>query len=69
MSDTEDKDTRYYIDLDLAAQSLIGWDHGDRNNLVQELPLPCQRVFISKGQYNKLVHKHLAVRTSTGQDR
>ena len=69
MSDTEVKNTRYYIDLDLAAQTIIGWDHGDRNNLVQELPLPCQRIFITKGQYNKLAHKHQTVRSSTGQDK
>ena len=67
MSDIEDKDTRFYIDLDLAAKAIVGWDHGNRHDLVQDLPLPCQRIFVSKGQYNKLLSKIKAIKASTGQ--
>lgn len=54
----QDKETRYYIDLDLKNNSIIQIDYDQRQNIVQELPnLSHQRVFITKGQYNKLVKK------------
>jgi len=55
MHKKEDKNTRYFIDLDLRQQRILDWDFGDKNSLSQELPNPdLQRVFISRGQYNKL---------------
>jgi hypothetical protein len=53
----EDKETRYFIDLDLEKRTILNWDYDQRNELVQELPKPKQRVVITKGQYNKLVEK------------
>jgi len=41
---TEDKNTRYYIDLDLRTRKIINWDYDQRDNLVQELAEPYQRV-------------------------
>ena len=50
-----DSDTRYYIDLDIGEMKVIGWDYGQRQKIEQELPDPnSRRIFITKGQYNKL---------------
>lgn len=47
--------TRFYIDLDLKAKKIIGWDFGQGEKLAQKLPDPNhRRIFITKGQYNKL---------------
>ena len=57
MTRIEDKDTRYFIDLDLETQTLLGWDFGNRFELVKQKPAsPAHhRVFLTKGQWNKLV--------------
>ena len=50
-----DKDTRYYIDLELATKKVIGWDFDQRQKLVsEELPIGQVRIYITKGQYSKL---------------
>jgi hypothetical protein len=50
-----DSDTRFYIDLDIKTKKVIGWDYGQRQELKQELAdLNHRRIFITKGQYNKL---------------
>jgi hypothetical protein len=50
-----DPNTRFYIDLDLKAKKIIGWDYGQRQELEQILPNPDhRRIFITEGQYNKL---------------
>lgn len=61
MKNKEDKNTRYFIDLDLATRKILAWDYDDRHKLVaQELNKSSHhRVFITKGQYNKLESKHL----------
>jgi hypothetical protein len=54
----QDKETRYYIDLDLRNRRIINWDFDQRDRLVQKLEMPYhQRVFITKGQYNKLIER------------
>lgn len=54
----EDKDTRYFLDLDLRTGKILGWDHGQRHSLQQEINHPDQqRVFLTKGQYKKLESK------------
>ena len=51
-----DTDTRFYIDLDLKTKTILGWDYGQREDIDQELPnSDHQRIFITKGQFNKLV--------------
>lgn len=53
-----DSDTRFYLDLDIKTKTILGWDYGQRQELVQNLPNPNhRRVFITKGQYNKLEKK------------
>ncbi len=55
----EDRNTRYFIDLDLETMEIINWDYDQKDLLVEEkLDIPgLHRLFISKGQYNKLVEK------------
>lgn len=54
----EEKDIRYYIDLDLKDNKIINYDLGDRRKISQKLINPYhQRVFITKGQYNKILDK------------
>jgi hypothetical protein len=55
MAKAIDSDTRFYIDIDLKTKKVIGWDYGQRQELKQELPDPNHcRIFVTKGQYNKL---------------
>lgn len=63
MSKHEDKDTRYFIDLDLRSGRILTWDYDDRYKLVVQRPAEPfhHRVYISKGQYNKLEQKHRAL--------
>lgn len=60
----QDKETRYYVDLDLRAQKIIKWDYDQRDRLVGQEPArpSLHRVFLTKGQYNKLVKKDLDLR-------
>ncbi len=59
MKKKEDKETRYFIDLDLTTRKILNWGYDQRDNLVQKLENPShQRVFISKGQYNKLEKRY-----------
>jgi hypothetical protein len=69
MRKKEDQDTRYFIDLDLLSGTLLGWDYDNRHELIVEEPASPfhHRVFISKGQYNKLETKHLAVISSAAK--
>ncbi|QDV70867.1 hypothetical protein Poly24_46000 [Rosistilla carotiformis] len=49
----------YYIDIDLYSRQILSWQSDTQNNIdFGELTNGCYRVFLTKGQYNKLV-KHL----------
>ena len=56
----EDKETRYFIDIDLKTQKIIRWDYDQRENLVTQKPAASfhHRIYITKGQYNKLEQKY-----------
>lgn len=56
----EDSETRYFIDLDLKSGEILSWDYDQRERLVKRgLAKPSHhRVFITKGQYNKLEKKY-----------
>ncbi len=56
MKKIEDKETRYFIDIDLKTRNIIGWDYDQRCKLADyESAEPSHhRVYITKGQYNKL---------------
>lgn len=59
MGRKEDVDTRYYIDIDLKNKKIISWNYGQKDQIQQELNNQFhQRVFITKGQYNKLECKY-----------
>ena len=56
---TEDKNTRYYLDLDLKKRAVLDWDYDQRDRLSQELADPSHhRVFLTKGQFSKLQNKN-----------
>ena len=66
MKKKEDKDTRYYVDLDLRTLKILDWDYDQRDKLEQKLLNPSHhRVFITKGQYNKLEKKNQELRRWT----
>lgn len=56
MGNIIDKDTRYFIDLDLKNRKVIKWGHDNRHKLAAQISTdPGQvRIYITKGQYNKL---------------
>ncbi|MCC6275004.1 MAG: hypothetical protein IT569_04045 [Leptospiraceae bacterium] len=55
-----DKNTRYFLDLDLEHRTILKLDYDDRFKLEQTLSNPFHhRIFLTKGQYGKL-EKHLA---------
>lgn len=60
MRKKEDKNTRYFIDLDLKTRKIVYWDYDQRHTLAgQKLTNPFyHRIFLTKGQYNKLEKKH-----------
>lgn len=67
----EDRNTRYYVDVDLKTQTILNWGFGHKIKLAKEelLKSSHHRIFISKGQYNKLEQKDLDVRTGPAKKR
>ncbi|MBN1462121.1 MAG: hypothetical protein JXQ69_03890 [Paludibacteraceae bacterium] len=56
MKKLQNKDTRYYIDIDMASHKIVTWNYDQRQTLIQE-QLPSTnyvRIYITKGQYAKL---------------
>lgn len=55
----EHPDTRFFIDMDLKSGQILNLDYGNRFELNQNLYHPHQqRIFLTKGQYNKLEEKY-----------
>jgi hypothetical protein len=58
MTDKEDKNpTYYFIDVDLRSRQLIGWGTEEKDTVEVHLTSGYHRVFLTKGQYNKLAKK------------
>ena len=59
MKKQEDRNTRYFINVDLREQKILGWDYDQRENLVlEDISEPhLHRIYLSRGQYNKLDRK------------
>lgn len=58
MSNKEAKNrTYYFIDVDLASRQIIGWGAEKKDEVEVHLTGGYHRVFLSKGQYNKLEKK------------
>lgn len=56
MKKKEDRNTRYFIDVDLKEQKILGWDYDQKENLAkEEISKPhIHRIYLTKGQYNTL---------------
>jgi len=55
---SEDSDTRYYLDIDLATKKIIEWNFGPKDQLAVNLVgKSMHRIFLTKGQYHKLISK------------
>lgn len=53
----------YFIDIDPYSRQIVSWDSDTQNNIAfGELGNGCHRVFLTKGQYNKLVKQLDAAR-------
>jgi hypothetical protein len=62
MTHKRDKNpTYYFIDVDLKSRQLIGWGTERKDKVEVQLTSGFHRVFLTKGQYNKL-EKHLRQR-------
>jgi hypothetical protein len=60
MGGFQDKDTRYFIEIDLDSLKIIRCSFDQKENLNkgrQDNPT-VHRIFITKGQYNKLVSRY-----------
>lgn len=51
------KNTRFYLDIDLTSKEIVNLDYDHKFEITQHLKNPFHRIFISKGQYNKLLEK------------
>ena len=45
----------YFIDIDPYSRQILSWDTETREQMKVDPENGCYRVFLSKGQYNKLV--------------
>lgn len=58
MQKKEDKNTRYYVDVDLKSRLLIDWGFDQRHEMEVKLAnAGHHRVFLTKGQFYKLEKK------------
>ncbi|MDD3648093.1 MAG: hypothetical protein PHS44_06380 [Candidatus Dojkabacteria bacterium] len=63
MNRKENKDTRYFVDLDLERRKIVTFGYGNRYEIEQKLEdEKCIRIFITKGQYNKLEKKQSEIK-------
>ena len=54
---SDDAKLYYFIDIELASRQIIGWNIETRGQVEVQIANGCHRLFVSKGQYNKLVAK------------
>lgn len=53
----------YFVDIDVFSRRIVSWDSDTKDNVqFGELQSGCHRLFLSKGQYNKLVRQLEAAR-------
>jgi hypothetical protein len=64
MKKKEDKNTRYFIDLDLEERKILNWDYDQRDILIlHKFTNPNHyRIFITMGQYKKLDKKNMELK-------
>jgi hypothetical protein len=61
---TKEEKIYYFIDLDLTSRQLIGWGTETKDKVEVQLTTGYHRVFLSKGQYNKLEKQLTQARSS-----
>lgn len=55
MNAAKDKNTRYFIDIDLRGRTVSRWGHGQKERLiVRKLESHLHRIYLTPGQYRKL---------------
>lgn len=47
----------YFIDIDLSSRRIIGWGTEERDEVEVKLSPGFHRLFVSKGQFNKLIRE------------
>ena len=52
-----DEKLYYFIDIDTQSRQILSWDVEAKDTVKVDPGDGCHRVFLSKGQYNKLVAK------------
>ncbi len=53
-----DSELRYIIDIDIGSKRIVSWRKDQRVNLTKDNSDPnFVRIFLTKGQYNKLMDK------------
>lgn len=59
MKKIQDKDTRYFIDIELKTQKVVsnGYDQKQNLNEGRQTNSKLHRLFLTKGQYNKFVER------------
>lgn len=59
MAKIQDKDTRYFIEIDLKSLKIIGNGYEQKQNLNKgrQTNPESHRLFLAKGQYNKLINR------------
>ncbi len=65
-SHRKDPNTKFYyfIDIDLHSRQIVSWNSDTQNNVDFGEPTKgCYRVFLSKGQYNKLVKRLVEIQS------
>lgn len=59
MKELENRDTRYFIEMNLSTHKIERYGYDQKQNLDNghQLDPDCHRIFVTKGQYNKLVSR------------
>lgn len=53
----ENRDTRYFIDIDLKSRKIIRHAHEQKQSIDLSVKPDSHRVFLTKGQYHKLLKR------------
>ncbi len=59
MTNDQDKDTRYFIDIEIATLKVTNYGFDHKNNLDKgrQSDPKFHRLFLTKGQYNKFIER------------
>ncbi|MEO1527999.1 MAG: hypothetical protein AAFX06_21415 [Planctomycetota bacterium] len=57
MAKSNEKKLYYFIDIDTQSRQILSWDVESKETVQVTPSNGCHRVFLSKGQYNKLISR------------